>query len=247
MVLFNSALGYNFGMSAASLAGLREMANEQKYPHIVAAMRDLKQEILRSSGVDPNNPNAPPGIVTGPRHVNIKDLPPPMTKEEKAAQASEGMVFGSGAGYNGDHAPDNSMEQYSFGNPGLQQTMEDSPPQSNAAAPGADASAPAWESVRKANSTPDNAWSKIRKQGSSQKQQQQQQKPGSEGGQLANAWDRLGGGQQSSSDEGSFASGDASWAPRAPALSSDEFPRSREDFEEATRQTTTKYGDAVYR
>ncbi|KAJ2330723.1 hypothetical protein GGI00_003573, partial [Coemansia sp. RSA 2681] len=219
MMLFNGALAYNVGMSVASLMSLREMSNEQKYPHIVAAMRDLKTEILRSSGFDPNNPDAPhPRTRTAQRKINVKDLPPPMTEEEKAMRANEGVLFGKEAGDSSDHVQDDSMSQYSFGNPGLQQAMEDNQPVPRASA-GADAPSSTWESIRKTNSAPENAWSKIRKQSSSQQQQQQQKQQyqhGSEGDQLSNAWDRLG---QQNSGEGSFAGDSAGWgAPGAPAL-----------------------------
>ncbi|KAJ2815324.1 hypothetical protein GGI24_006090, partial [Coemansia furcata] len=123
MILFNSALGYQVASSAASLASLREMSNEKKYPHIVAAMRDLKAEILRSNGIDPENPNAP-RIGVPHRKVDIKNLPPPMTAEEKAMHANEGMVFDKGFG----DSQSSDEYQYSFGNPGLQQAMETNSP-----------------------------------------------------------------------------------------------------------------------
>ncbi|KAJ2743867.1 hypothetical protein GGI20_003408 [Coemansia sp. BCRC 34301] len=296
-ILFSGTLAYSASIAVASLVGLREMSNEKKYPHIVAAMRDLRLEILRSSGFDPSDPNAPPGMNTARRPINVKNLPPPMTEEDKAMHISGGMVFGSGAEYNGDHVQDDSMAQYSFGNPGLQQAMEDNP---SAPKDGTDGPISSWDSIRKADGPLENAWNKLRKQSSLQQQPQLtrerlsdmarfpdkyslqefeqviqalqsqpptsrnqrvllsklikefsaeyqkkvwQQQRGSEGDQLANAWDRL---SQQDNSEGSFSSGDAHWAPDAPALSSDEFPRSREDFEEATRHTTTKYGDTVY-
>ncbi|KAJ2039379.1 hypothetical protein GGI01_003279 [Coemansia sp. RSA 376] len=241
MVLFNGALGYNVSLSAASLMSLREMSNEKKYPHIVAAMRDLKNEILRSSGIDPEHPDAPR---TGrPHHrIDVKAMPPPMTAEEKAMRAHEGMLLDKGFGDNQVH----DENQYSFGNPGLQQAMESNQPSSPKPADSADAPS-SWDSVRKNNGPFENAWNKVRRQGPSQQQQhqgqQQAQKQESEGDQFANAWDKLGQ-QDSGSSDGSF-SGDG-WASGAPALSSDEFPRSREDFEEAKRHTTTKYGDSVY-
>ncbi|KAJ2494007.1 hypothetical protein IWW37_000085 [Coemansia sp. RSA 2050] len=242
MLLFNGALGYNVSISVASLSALREMSNEKKYPHIVAAMRDLKAEILRSSGVDPEHPDVPRRVVV-PSKIDIINLPPPMTAEEKAMRANEGMVFDKGSGNDRTHNED----RYSFGNPGLQQAIEANP-QSSSPRVANNAETPStWDSIRKANDTSESAWSKIRRQSASQQQQRQGQqqdpKQGSEGDTFANAWDRLG---QQDSGEGSFASESDGWTSGAPALSSDEFPRSREDFEEATRHTTTKYGDSVY-
>ncbi|KAJ2065014.1 hypothetical protein GGI17_000615 [Coemansia sp. S146] len=242
MVLFNGALAYNVSISAASLMSLRDMSDEKKYPHIVAAMRDLKNEILRSTGIDPEHPDAPR---TGRPHrkIDIKALPPPMTAEEKAMRAHEGMIFDKGFG--DDQAHDEN--QYSFGNPGLRQTMETNQPSSPKTANNADAPS-TWDSVRKNNGPFENAWNKIRRQGPAQQQQrqgqQQAQKQESEGDQFANAWDRLGQQDSGGSSDGSFSND--GWASGAPALSSDEFPRSREDFEEAKRHTTTKYGDSVY-
>ncbi|KAJ1818376.1 hypothetical protein IWW57_001424 [Coemansia sp. S610] len=242
MLLFNGALGYNVSTSVASLTALREMSNEKKYPHIVAAMRDLRAEILRSSGVDPEHPEAPRRVMT-PHKVDIRNLPPPMTAEEKAMHVNEGMVFDREIGDDQAH----NEEQYSFGNPGLQQAIEVNP-QSISPRTANSAEAPStWDSIRKASDSSESAWSKVRRQNTSQQQprrgQQQDPKQSSEGDALANTWDRL---NQQDSGEGSFTSESDGWASRASTLSSDEFPRSREDFEEATRHTTTKYGDSVY-
>ncbi|KAJ2004642.1 hypothetical protein GGI04_002538 [Coemansia thaxteri] len=166
-----------------------------------------------------------------------------MTEEERAMRAHEGMLFDKELGSFGEgYSHEQSDSQYSFGNPALQQGTDAHPVLDtvNTQAP------TAWDSIRKANGPPENAWNKVRKQSTSQQQQPQQQSSPSQqsaSSQLAGAWSKAG---QHDHNEGSSLDSSADWAPGAPALKSDEFPRSREDFEEASRTTTTKYGDSVY-
>ncbi|KAJ1929957.1 hypothetical protein EC988_010069, partial [Linderina pennispora] len=101
----------------------------------------------------------------------------------------------------------------------------------------------AWDSIRKANSRHDDAWERLRKQQPSGSSQQQARGSRNTAYEFVDAWDKMNDnrspryrddGSSGSSESHSFGGG---------ALSSDDFPRSREDFEEASHKSANKYGD----
>ncbi|KAJ1966163.1 hypothetical protein GGI12_000254 [Dipsacomyces acuminosporus] len=231
MIFFNSAFLFSVASSYASFTGLRDLSDPNKYPHIVAAMKDISQEILRSRGVDPAHPELG-RAGTVPHKPNFKSLPPSMTEEEKSAVKSDESMF-----YTGFSSPPESDTQQQ-----RQHAQE-----SGVAQPSKPASA--WDAIRTSDGRSENAWDRLRKQ---QQQQQQQQQPrnvqasASPSQQLEDAWSKLNQSENDSlfSDRDSSSTSSRGFDGRF--ASSDDFPRSREDFEQSSQGRTTKYGDSAY-
>ncbi|KAJ1942723.1 hypothetical protein FBU59_003116 [Linderina macrospora] len=229
MILFNGSFLYGLGNTYASVTNLKELSDEHRYPHIAAAMKDITREILRSRGVDPDHPEL--GQTRPAQHtIDLRSLPPSMTPEERAQTQSDDSLY-----HKFDNAPQNEdTEQPTYDVSG--------------AIAASNNNQSAWDSIRKANSHPDNAWERLRRQQSINSSSQQQQNSGSENTALefTDAWDKLNDNRSHTYRDDDGSSSSESYNFGGSALSSDDFPRSREDFEEASRRSTNKYGDTVY-
>ncbi|KAI9504008.1 hypothetical protein BX070DRAFT_223250 [Coemansia spiralis] len=223
---------------------MRELADSSKYPHIVAAMKDIRNEIQRSQGVDPSRPElGRRGTI--PHQPDFKHLPPSTTSKEREVAHVEGHSTYKGLGSSDSMEERNEHSQREFGNPILQEKLEheqfgneqqfnseqlgheQKQPSYRVGDAGTDSNS-AWNTIRSANNSQLSAWDRVRKQsGQHSTKSQEQQSYGSWTRPHQQEYDGYhnGGGFASSNGDsgGSVFEGSA--------LSSDDFPRSREDFE----------------
>ncbi|KAJ2842521.1 hypothetical protein GGI22_007525 [Coemansia erecta] len=189
---------------------------------------------------------------------NFKDLPPSLTNDEMEAAKADGFASSEGASLSEAALDQKEHQQMEFGNPSLQQQVEqplDQPidqPQYRVGDAGTN-SGSAWDSVRATGGSQTNAWDKVRKQNIPQQQrwqqpqqqqyqQRQQQSANQTAEQFETSWDKM---YQDESTlykrDGGFSSNDDSgFGPSSP-LGSEDFPRSREDFERSSRESNSKY------
>ncbi|KAJ2828893.1 hypothetical protein IWW50_001147 [Coemansia erecta] len=131
-IFFTSTFTSSLATNYATLSGIRQLADEEKYPRITASLRDISKEFMRSRGIDPDHPER--GRM--PMHrPDFKHLPPsvPATRGAQqsgpeAAHGGLGALGGEGREDRqhefGNPALDRSQEQYGFGNPALGQAAE---------------------------------------------------------------------------------------------------------------------------
>ncbi|KAI8322491.1 hypothetical protein GQ54DRAFT_297319 [Martensiomyces pterosporus] len=221
MIFFNAAFLYSITSSYASFTSLRDLSDASKYPHISAAMKDISREILRSRGVDPEHPEMG-RAGTIPHRPDFKNLPPSLTDEERSTVQKDEGVFYTGL----EPAPSaisQPQQAPAFGGVQTQQHQ-----------------ASAWDTIRKSDSRPENAWEKLRKQTRSTPSANTAQ-------QFEDAWSKLNQSDGFGTSDTQFSDSGSNTAGFDGRLASgDNFPRSREDFEGASQGKPTKYGDSVY-
>ncbi|KAJ1814896.1 hypothetical protein LPJ56_000089 [Coemansia sp. RSA 2599] len=242
MIFFNGAFLSSVSSGYASVTSLRQLSDPQRYPHINAAMKDIRNEILRSRGVDPAHPERG-RMGTVPHKPDFEHLPPSTVGDERASEAGGDGAFYNELGSQSDGIGSRYQQRSrEFGNPALQG-------QGGAGGDGLESNGQttAWDQIRKSNDEPRNAWDRVRSQ--SMKQQPAE----NAARQLEDAWGGLG--QDSSADDnGGYGRGvysgsdDSSSSPfGSSALSSEDFPRSREDFEQASQNPSGRYsGGAAF-
>ncbi|KAJ2783910.1 hypothetical protein GGI15_002429 [Coemansia interrupta] len=227
MIFFNGAFLSSVCSGYSSISSMRELSDPQRYPHINAAMRDIRDEILRSRGVDPQHPElGRSGTV--PHKPDFKHLPPSTVGNEEPAGANE---FYTDTGLQNGEAYAQDVQQ-GFGNPGLQGIARDGNIGGRGMNGGNQDSA--WDAIRKANSDPKNAWDRVRAQNA----RQQAQPHDNTARQYEDAWNQIG---HSNAGDGFGSSIGNDDRLSGSMLSSDDFPRSREDFERASRVSGDRY------
>ncbi|KAJ2725274.1 hypothetical protein GGI07_001407 [Coemansia sp. Benny D115] len=257
MMFFNGAFFSSVTSGYSAISSMKEFSNAQKYPHIVAAMQDIRNEILRSKGVDPEHPElGRRGTV--PHKPNFEGLPPSTVEGEQAGgiQNENGSFYSDFGPTDGGIVHDQSPWQQA-------EPVSGSVVQSSgvgAVNGGSGQPASAWDEIRKASGQQTSAWNTIRSQNQSQNQNQNQSQDQSQLGgarQYGDAWGRLGGSSDSGRDQDIFGRGvysannydsdndtsssSSNTAFGSSMLSSEDFPRSREDFDRAQMDSGDKY------
>ncbi|KAJ2707659.1 hypothetical protein FB645_000636 [Coemansia sp. IMI 203386] len=244
MVLFNGAFLSSVFSGYASVTSLRQLSDPQRYPHINAAMNDIRKEILRSRGVDPAHPERG-RAGTVPHKPDFDHLPPSTVGNEQAGAAGSEGAFYSGFGSQNDEVSSRYQQQQQgreFGNPALQANDRTDSNELDG-----NSQLPAWDQIRKSNNEPRNAWDRVRSQ--SIGQQQQQRASGNAARQLEDAWGSLEQDNNGGSGRSAYpGNDDSSSSPFGnSALSSEDFPRSREDFEQGSQNSSGRYsGGAAF-
>ncbi|KAJ1643036.1 hypothetical protein LPJ64_005154 [Coemansia asiatica] len=232
MVFFNGAFLSSVFSGYASVTSLRQLSDPQRYPHINAAMQDIRNEILRSRGVDPAHPERS-RAGTIPHKPDFEHLPPSTVGDERVGEAEGQDSAYSGFASQSDEIGSRYQQSgQEFGNPALQTYGSNGSNELNN-----NGQLAAWDRIRKSSNEPASAWDRVRSQSIGQQQQQQQQQgqrrqpAENTARQLDDAWGRLG--QENDLGDSSSPSFGNS------ALSSDDFPRSREDFEPQSQQSSS--------
>ncbi|KAI7834811.1 hypothetical protein BX661DRAFT_175564 [Kickxella alabastrina] len=228
MIFFNGAFFSSITSGYSSITSLRELSDPTKYPHITAAMKDVRNEILRSRGVDPEHPElGRVGVV--PHKPDFKHLPPSTVNDQEERAAGFGFGDSRNVAQNSQH--------HEFGNPGMHDFGISVDSVDN------DRQLSTWDKIRREKGQPEDTWQKIRRQNPQQQNQQQPQENAAR--QLEDAWNQLNQNPRTGGVYGNnvfSSSDDASYAPGAPALNSEDFPRSREDFENQHGASGDRYG-----
>ncbi|KAJ1848407.1 hypothetical protein LPJ73_003987 [Coemansia sp. RSA 2703] len=227
MILFNGAFLSSVFSGYSSVTSMRELSDPQRYPNINAAMRDIRDEILRSRGVDPQHPErGRSGTV--PHRPDFDHLPPSTAGNEGSTVPNE--FYTDNGLQNNENFGRNAQQE--FGNPGLRGVANDSNSYGRDMSGGNQDTA--WDAIRKANSEPKNAWDRVRAQNA----RQQPQSNDNTARQYEDAWSQLG--QNNPTDGFGSSIGDDDRLSGS-MLSSDDFPRSREDFERASQNSDDRY------
>ncbi|KAJ2806950.1 hypothetical protein H4R20_001486 [Coemansia guatemalensis] len=271
MIVVNCLFMSSIADGVASYRGLVKLNDESKYPHIAAAFNDIRQEIARSRGFDPNHPERG-RTGTVPHRPDFAHLPPSKTAAERENRHSE---FGSA--YDDFGSPDYQQQedqQYQFGNPNLRLGQE---------APDQQFGNPNLPLGQQQQQQQFGNPGLGQQQefgnpslGQQQQQQQQQTQPQrgtpsaaiASGGQQSawdavrrgngsqtNSWDRLRNQptQQGSASTGQFKSvwgdssqGDGFSSSNGLSMASEDFPRAREDFESSSNSNDGKPSGSAF-
>ncbi|KAJ1773658.1 hypothetical protein LPJ74_000574 [Coemansia sp. RSA 1843] len=237
MVMFSGLFVGSISTTYASYVTIRDISDKTKYPHIAAAISDISDEIYRSRGIDPRHPErSRPGAAH--RVQNLKNLPPSMTPEEKEVANAGGFAADEDASLSEAALDQKEHQQMEFGNPSLQHRVEKSndQPQYRVGDAGTNSES-AWDSIRATNGSQANAWDRVRKQNFPQQQQQQQRSANQTAQRFEDSWDKM-----YQNESNLYTSDSSSGFGSSSPLGSEDFPRSREDFERDSRKSNSKYG-----
>ncbi|KAJ2455487.1 hypothetical protein EV183_000819 [Coemansia sp. RSA 2336] len=245
-IFFTSTFIGSISSNYSLIRSLQELSNEQKYPGIVATMRDMRNEIMRANGVDPENPE---GRRLPKHRPDFKNMPSSVPANARLPHAESGVSDGSEnsyGGYQDDRQQEfgnpalNKSQDMEFGNPALNRSAE---PQYEFGNPGldkADREKPqfgngnAQQQQQQVDTSKGVSWDEIRKKAyrdngthtaSSQDNYQQFQ----------DAWNS----QDQSQSSGEFMNDDS------PTPNAEDFPRSREDFEDDWKRSGSSSGSGV--
>ncbi|KAJ1743526.1 hypothetical protein LPJ78_000853 [Coemansia sp. RSA 989] len=246
-IFFTSTFIGSISSNYSLIRSLQELSNEQKYPNIVATMRDMRNEIMRAKGVDPENPE---GRRLPQHRPDFKNMPSSVPANARLPHTESGASDGSKDPYGGYQ----NDRQQEFGNPALNKghdMMEfGNPALDKGAEPQYEFGNPALDKVKReqpqfgsgdiqqqqhqADSSKGVSWDDIRKKayrnsGSQTMSSQENYR------QFQDAWNS----QDQSQSNSEFMSDDS------PMPSAEDFPRSREDFEDDWKRSGSSSGSGV--
>ncbi|KAJ2850208.1 hypothetical protein IWW36_002058 [Coemansia brasiliensis] len=256
-IFFTSTFIGSITSNYSLIKSLQELSNEQKYPNIVATMRDMRNEIMRSKGVDPENPE---GRRLPKHRPDFKNMPSSVPANARLPHTESGSSDGAKDSY-GEYQNEsrqefgnpalnqdyNTMEfgnpalekgaeqQYEFGNPALDKAKSEKPQIGNANVrqqhrqyseqqPADTSKGVSWDDIRK------NAYRNSGAQTMDSQDTYQQ---------FQDAWNS----QNQNHSNSEFMNDDSGYDSSTP--NADDFPRSREDFEDDWKRSRGGSGSGV--